>query len=259
MQQFNYPCAKISRTNETRHIKLHEMCKCKCRLDASVCNNKQRWNNNKCRCKCKELIDKGVCDREYIWDPSNCECECDKSCDIGEYWDYKNCKCRKTSRGFKGFKTKRTTKSIADKSDNSPSISKEIYDELIEERMGEILEMSREIKYDKLVYDFKGPTSSINFTKFGGPVYTYNQLKNGDKTLQQVEKEQEDFKIDLNEIASGNPKHKSDSHLYTIKNVKSLYSSRQKNIDLLNDMQKLNLNQFIDQNKMKEQGQDLKY
>ena len=32
----------MSRTNETRHIKWHEMCKCKCRLDASVCNNKQR-------------------------------------------------------------------------------------------------------------------------------------------------------------------------------------------------------------------------
>ena len=27
--------------------------------------------------------------------PSNCECECDKPCDIGEYLDYKNCKCRK--------------------------------------------------------------------------------------------------------------------------------------------------------------------
>ena len=24
-----------------------------------------------------------------------CECECGKSCDIGEYLDYKNCKCRK--------------------------------------------------------------------------------------------------------------------------------------------------------------------
>ena len=23
------------------------------------------------------------------------ECECDKSCDVGEYLDYKNCKCRK--------------------------------------------------------------------------------------------------------------------------------------------------------------------
>ena len=23
------------------------------------------------------------------------ECECDKSCDVGEYLDYKSCKCRK--------------------------------------------------------------------------------------------------------------------------------------------------------------------
>ena len=36
------------RTNETRHIKWHKTCKCKCRLDASVCNNKQRWNDDKC-------------------------------------------------------------------------------------------------------------------------------------------------------------------------------------------------------------------
>ena len=32
----------MSRTNETRHVKRHETCKCKCRLDASVCNSKQR-------------------------------------------------------------------------------------------------------------------------------------------------------------------------------------------------------------------------
>ena len=56
----------ISRTNETRHIKWHETCKCKCRLDASVCNNKQRWNDDKCRCECKELIDKGICEKEFI-------------------------------------------------------------------------------------------------------------------------------------------------------------------------------------------------
>ena len=43
----------MSRTNETRHIEWYETCKCKCRLDASVCNNKQRWNNDKCRCECK--------------------------------------------------------------------------------------------------------------------------------------------------------------------------------------------------------------
>ena len=66
----NHPCAKIyvpnvikdlnveafnlmSIANATRFIKWHEKCKCKCRLDAIVCNNKQRWNKNKCRCECK--------------------------------------------------------------------------------------------------------------------------------------------------------------------------------------------------------------
>ena len=57
------------------------------------CNNKQRWNKNKCRCECKELIDKGLCYKGFIWNPSNCEC--DKSCTISECLDYKNCKCKK--------------------------------------------------------------------------------------------------------------------------------------------------------------------
>ena len=61
----------VSRTNETRHIEWHKTCKCKCRLDASICNE------DKCRCECKELIDKGTCDKGFIWNPSNCECECD--------------------------------------------------------------------------------------------------------------------------------------------------------------------------------------
>ena len=81
--------------SKTKHIEWHETCKCKCRLDASVCNNKQRWNDDKCRCECKELIDKGVCDKGFIWNPSNCKCECDKLCDVGEYLDYENCKRRK--------------------------------------------------------------------------------------------------------------------------------------------------------------------
>ena len=51
------------------------MCRCICRLDAIVRNNKQCWNNDKCRRKCKELIDKGVCDEGYAWNPSNCECD----------------------------------------------------------------------------------------------------------------------------------------------------------------------------------------
>ena len=32
----------MSRTNEKRHIEWHDICKCKCILHGSVCNNKQR-------------------------------------------------------------------------------------------------------------------------------------------------------------------------------------------------------------------------
>ena len=85
----------LSRTNKARQIKWHKTCKCKCARDVSICNNRQRWNDDRCICQCKELIDKGKCDKGFIWNPSNCECECDKSCDIGEYLDYKNCRCRK--------------------------------------------------------------------------------------------------------------------------------------------------------------------
>ena len=85
----------MSRTNETRHIEWHETCKCECRLDAIVCNNKQRWNKDKCRCECKELIDKSVCHKGFIWNLGNCECECDKSCDICEYLDYETVRAGK--------------------------------------------------------------------------------------------------------------------------------------------------------------------
>ena len=68
--------------------------------DASVCNNKQRWNEDKCKCECREkLIDKRRCDKRFIWNPSDCSCQCDKSCNVGEYLDYKNCRCRKIILG----------------------------------------------------------------------------------------------------------------------------------------------------------------
>ena len=63
----------MSETNKKRHIEWLETCKCKCRWGGSVCNNKQLWNDDKCRCECKELIDKGVCEKGSIWNPSNCD------------------------------------------------------------------------------------------------------------------------------------------------------------------------------------------
>ena len=95
----------------------------------------------------------------------------------------------------KGQKQVEALKSNATNSkyDDNPSISKEIYDKLLDERTDEILEMTREINYNNLGYNFKRSSSPISFTNFGGSMDTFNQLKKGDKILQQVEKDQKDF------------------------------------------------------------------
>ena len=88
----------MSRTNETRSIKWHKTCKCLCRLNKIICNNKQKWNKHKYGCECKELIDKKVFDKGYILNPSNCQCECYKSCNTSQYLDYSDCKCKKKKK-----------------------------------------------------------------------------------------------------------------------------------------------------------------
>ena len=48
----------MSWSNQTGHIEWHKTCKCKCRSNSSVCNNKQRWKEDKCRCECREFVGK---------------------------------------------------------------------------------------------------------------------------------------------------------------------------------------------------------
>ena len=83
------------RLNETRNVLWHESCKCTCKLNSSVCNNKQIWNGDTCRCDCSEDFAGVVgCDKGYTWNPSTCECQCDMWCKPGQYLDHKNCICK---------------------------------------------------------------------------------------------------------------------------------------------------------------------
>ena len=85
----------LMRLNETRNVLWHEICKCVCRLNSSVCNSKQIWKSNTCRCDCNENF-AGIinCNKGYMWNPSACECQCDKWCKSGQYLDHKNCVCK---------------------------------------------------------------------------------------------------------------------------------------------------------------------
>ena len=62
----------MSWKNKTKQIKWHESCRCVCRLNPIICNNKERWNKDKCRCKC--LVNR-KCDNNLVWNPSNYKCE----------------------------------------------------------------------------------------------------------------------------------------------------------------------------------------
>ena len=100
--------------------------------------------------------------------------------------------------------------------------------------------MRKEIDYKNLVYNFTSKTSgSINSIKFKGPFGIFKEIKEGNISLKITEKDQEKFKRELGQVKSGNPKHKSQKQLHTIKNVQYLYDLRQRNIDLFNDYSKI--------------------
>ena len=103
-----------------------------------------------------------------------------------------------------------------------------------------IQELSREIDYKNLNYIFTTKASgSISFFKFEGPFSLFKKIRTGDISLEMAEEDQEKFKIELNQIRLGSPKYKSEMELYTIRNVKNLYDSRQKIIDLFNNYSKI--------------------
>ena len=91
MQVYNF----LMRLNETRNVLWHESCKCLCKLNSSIHNNKQTWNSDTCRCDCNEDF-AGIinCTKGYTWNPSTCECQCDTWCKPGQYLDHKNCICK---------------------------------------------------------------------------------------------------------------------------------------------------------------------
>ena len=57
-------------------------------------------------------------------------------------------------------------------------------------------------------------------------------MKNGNKSIEKVEKDRKQFKSNLKEIIKGKPKDKSKKQLNAIENNKNLYDSREEVIKL---------------------------
>ena len=59
-----------------RNVSFHKSCKYSCILDKKICNNKQKWNKEKCRCECKE---NKKCDGNSFFDVVSCRYEMKKA------------------------------------------------------------------------------------------------------------------------------------------------------------------------------------
>ena len=69
----------IPQQNRFRNMTFHKSCKCNCLLDEKVCNNKQKWNREKCRCECLEVKE---CDNNSFWNVVNCRCKFQKAAEL---------------------------------------------------------------------------------------------------------------------------------------------------------------------------------
>ena len=101
-------------------------------------------------------------------------------------------------------------------------------DELSDERLDEIQNLSRIINFNNLTCYFQSKSSSpINFISLKGPLKIYRNILNSDATIKKKKKNKnKQSKLDLNEIKRGNPKKNSKDQLNTTENIKDLYESR---------------------------------
>ena len=130
------------------------------------------------------------------------------------------------------------SKAITD--DESLEQKEESYNKLIDKKLDEIQELSKNIDYKYLDYNFTLKASgSINFIRYKGPFSFFKNIRDRDIALEMAEEDQKKFKKEFSQKKSGNPNHKSDIQLYTIESVKNIYDSRQKIIDLFNNYSKI--------------------
>ena len=105
---------------------------------------------------------------------------------------------------------------------------KEIYNELTEEEKTKIenLDKSVDRAKDKLIYQYKGNTSDVNFNEYIGAIDLINKIKDGDVSFKKAVNNQYELKSKLEEIKKRNNFQFNSIHNLFILNDKN--NTRQK-------------------------------
>ena len=97
-------------------------------------------------------------------------------------------------------------------------------------------ESYKPIDFNDVTYNFKDlRIPPVSFIKFKGSFHIFKSINNGDIPLEDIEKDQIEFKRDLGLIKQGDPRNRSEEQENTINNIENLYNSREKVVKMFNN------------------------
>ena len=114
----------------------------------------------------------------------------------------------------------------------------------------EINKLTEGICLNNLTHRYKDKSAPNSFIHFKGLLIIYNDITNGQISLQKEEKIQEVFKLELNEILKGDPDYKLEDQINVTKIWKSYTMTGKKLLNFIMIMLecdlRLNSNQFME-------------
>ena len=122
-----------------------------------------------------------------------------------------------------------------DTPNDTPFISKqkEIFNNLVDEKLEKIIGLDEKVNHDDLIYRFKGKIADIKFDEFDNALGIINNIRDRKKNLSEVKNNQEKFKLYLGKITKGAKKAKEQKNI--IYNIEILYKARNEAIKFYDD------------------------
>ena len=112
-----------------------------------------------------------------------------------------------------------------DDDEDTPFISKqkEIFNELVDEKLEKITDLNKKVNSDDLIYRYKGNTADIDFNESVNAFDIIDKIRDGKMDLSDVKNNQEKFKSDPGKIKTVK---KSKAQKNTLYNIEMLYRAK---------------------------------
>ena len=108
----------------------------------------------------------------------------------------------------------KTIKKYAYDAEDTPFISKqkEIFNELVDERLEKITDLDEKVNSDDLIYRYKGKTADAKFDEFDNAIKIVSKVQDSKIDLADVKNNQQKFKCYLGRIKKGNKPKEQKKH-----------------------------------------------